>query len=60
MIDTFPQMTEGSCKVCGKELGDTRLTHCSNKCLFANVWNSESISGIPIETWDEGNEESWI
>ena len=60
MTDVFPQMTEGSCKVCGKELDHTKLTHCSNKCIFANIWNSESISGIPIETWDEDIEEPWI
>lgn len=46
------------CKVYGKELQHERLTHCSDQCLFANLWNSESISGFPIENWDDSD--PWI
>ncbi len=48
------------CKTCRKKIESKIITHCSNKCLFANIWNSKSISGIPIETWDEDEEKPWI
>ena len=46
------------CRVCGKILQDPRITHCSNECLFANLWNSKSIKGTPIETWED--DKPWI
>ena len=42
-----------NCKTCGKKMNDSRITHCSEKCLFASIWNSKSISGTPIENWDD-------
>ena len=52
-------MDDVTCKTCGKKLEHQALTHCSNRCLFAKIWDSQSISGIPIETWDK-DEESWV
>ncbi len=49
----------GKCKVCGAELPSPKITHCSIKCLFANLWNSKSLSGIPIEKWPD-DEEPWV
>ena len=51
-------MNRGHCKTCGEKTEHPYISHCSNKCLFANIWNSKSISGIPIEKWDD--EEPWI
>ena len=51
-------MKEGCCKKCGEKTEHPYISHCSNKCLFANIWNSKSISGIPIEKWDD--EEPWV
>ena len=47
------------CKTCGAELPSPKITHCSIKCLFANLWNSKSLSGIPIEKWPD-DEEPWV
>jgi hypothetical protein len=47
-----------NCKKCGKKLEDPNLTHCSNKCLLTQIQNSQSLNGIPIETWHDGN--PWI
>ena len=47
------------CKTCGKVMDHDAVTHCSNKCLFANLWDTESIGGTPIETWDE-SEKPWV
>jgi len=41
----------GKCAVCTKELKNSGLTHCSEKCLFSNLINTVSIRGIPIENW---------
>jgi hypothetical protein len=46
------------CKECGNHIPDVDITHCSNQCLFENLKNSKSISGSPIETWDE--DEPWV
>lgn len=48
---------QGKCKTCGKKLPDPNITHCSNECLFYSIRNSKSISGTPIETWDDN---PWI
>ena len=40
----------GKCKECGKKTWTDEITHCSNKCLFADIQNSKSMSGIPVET----------
>ncbi len=47
------------CETCGVKLVDPQITHCSNKCLFATLWNSESLSGIPIEKWSD-DEKPWV
>jgi len=39
------------CVVCEKGMKDIGLTHCSEKCLFSNIVNTESIHGISIEYW---------
>ncbi len=49
---------EGRCKTCGAKLSNPRQTHCSNYCLFANLRNSKSIKGIPIDIWDDA--EPWV
>ena len=36
------------CQACGKLMFDERLTHCSEKCVFENVENAESLSDIPV------------
>lgn len=51
-------MEKERCKTCGKNLDHPCLSHCSNECLFANLHNSKSVSGIPIEKWEE--DEPWI
>ena len=53
MCLVFLKSMAENCKTCGTKLDRSYLTHCSNKCLFANLQNSESISGDPIESWDE-------
>ena len=50
----------GKCKECGKNMWTDEITHCSNRCLFADIKNSESIRGIPIETWNEEIESPWV
>ncbi len=52
-------LMRSKCKACGAELPSPKITHCSNKCLFANLWNSKSLSGIPIEKWPD-DEEPWV
>ena len=49
---------QGKCKKCGKKLEEPILTHCSNECLFKQIQSSQSLSGIPIETWNDEN--PWI
>jgi len=44
------KMTE-KCVVCEKDMKNVGLTHCSEKCLFSNIVNTESIHGISIEHW---------
>lgn len=51
-------MSDGCCKVCGKKLQHVHLTHCSNECLFTKLQNSTSISGVPIETWND--DDPWV
>ncbi len=50
---------KGKCETCGMKLAAPKITHCSSKCLFANLWNSKSVSGIPIEKWPD-DEEPWV
>ena len=50
----------GKCKECGKELWTDEITHCSNKCLFTEIQNSTSVSGTPVEIWDEDEESPWV
>ena len=38
-----------------KNMWTDEIPHCSNKCLFAEIENSKSISGMPVETWDDEN-----
>ena len=33
------------CVVCEKDMENVGLTHCSEKCLFSNIINTESIQG---------------
>ncbi len=35
------------CEVCGKELGNDQSTHCSEKCLFESIKNSQKF--VPKE-----------
>lgn len=51
-------MADDVCKMCGKKLKNDLMTHCSDKCLFANLRNSTSISGTPIEDWADEN--PWV
>ena len=51
-------MNKGQCKNCKNETEHPSITHCSNECLFANLWDSKSISGTPIEKWDDGD--PWV
>ena len=48
------------CKECGKRIWSDKVTHCSNKCLFADIQNSKSVNGIPVETWDDDEESPWV
>ena len=41
-------MTE-KCAVCEKDMENVDLTHCSEKCLFSKIVNTEFIHGISIE-----------
>ena len=50
----------GKCKECGKNIWTDEITHCSNRCLFADIKNSRSISGTPFETWDDEEEPPWV
>ncbi len=50
---------KGKCETCGMKLPAPQITHCSTKCLFANLWNSESLSDISIEKWPN-DEEPWV
>ena len=36
------------CEACGKKLVDSRLTHCSDHCLFENGPNGKSLSEVPV------------
>ena len=36
------------CSNCGKKLIDSRLTHCSEKCIFETVSVAKSLSNVPI------------
>jgi hypothetical protein len=47
----------GKWRTCGKKLPSSDITHCSNECLFSLIRNSKSISGTPIESWDDN---PWI
>ena len=49
----------GKCRECGKSMRIDEITHCSNKCLFAGIQNSKSVSGIPAETW-MNDEPLWV
>lgn len=51
-------MKKGQCNECGIKLNHHHLTHCSNQCLFLKLHKTKSISGHPIEKWDEG--ELWV
>ena len=50
---------EKRCESCGKNLLDSSLTHCSDKCLFQIVEDSTSISQTPMESWFEATTEPW-
>jgi len=41
---------KGECRNCGKLMEDSRLTHCSNVCIFEDYLKSKTISQSPIET----------
>ncbi len=41
-----------NCQNCKGKMDYPWLTHCSDKCLFDIVKNSESISETPVEDWD--------
>lgn len=51
-------MPDVICQTCGKELDHPALTHCSNECIFAKLWHTESVSDMPIETWGD-TENTW-
>ena len=42
------KMTE-KCVVCEKDMENVDLIHCSEKCLFSNIVNTESIHRISIK-----------
>ena len=35
------------CANCGKELMDSRLTHCSEKCIYESVSVAKSLADAP-------------
>ena len=39
------------CAACEKDMKDVGLTHCSEKCLFSNIINTESIHEMSMENW---------
>lgn len=54
-IQTY--MMGENCQRCNRKMDYPWLTHCSDKCLFDIVKNSESISDTPVEDWDSN---PWI
>ncbi|MDH3278628.1 MAG: hypothetical protein OEL84_05695 [Nitrosopumilus sp.] len=43
----------GKCNECGKNMWTDEITPCSDKYFFVEIKDSKSISGIPVETWDD-------